>query len=173
MDNTKYILAQPDYMEGIGNIYPIKLKDYDKFQECSKLLYISKGNFIECDNIPLLALIFIYFEQLGLTEEELVISLENLFSLVLKETVKLKTDEKTVWFEINNSDNIINFNNYDVLRSVIMKQNLMHEPKIYKTKLMNQWAEKALKAKQKNAPKITLEDIVSTVSVGCHSIIGI
>jgi len=31
---------------------------------------------------------------------------------------------------------------------------------------MNDWAQKALKAKQKNASKILMEDIITTVSVG-------
>jgi len=48
-----------------------------------------------------------------------------------------------------------------------MKQNLMFEQKIYKTEIVQKWADKAMKAKQKNAPKITFEDMVSTVSVSC------
>lgn len=160
-NSLKHIFAQPEYIEGIGNVYPIKLKDYDEFQECSKLLYISKNNFIECD-IPLLVLLFMSIDQLGLTEKELIISFEKLFSLVVRKPVKLKENEETFWFKIDENNNI-NFYNYDIIRSVIMKQNLMFEPKVYKNKLVQEWANKVLESKSKNSIKITMEDFITTV----------
>jgi hypothetical protein len=169
LNSVKYIFAQPDYIEGIGNVYPIKLKDYDKYQECSKLLYISKNNFVECD-IPLLGLVFLSVEQLNLTEEQLITSFEELFSLVLKKEVKLKDSEDIFWFEIldnnkhkNTINNRINFNNYDILRSIIMKQNLIFEPKVYKNKIVQEWANKVLEARAKSSEKITMEDFITTV----------
>lgn len=160
-NSLKYIFAQPEYIEGIGNVYPVQLKDYDKFQECSNLLYISKNNFLECD-IPLLGLIFMSAEQLGFNEQDLVSTFEKLFSLVLKKPVKSQSNEEMFWFEIDESNNI-SFYNYDVIRSVIMKQNLMFEPKIYKDKLVQEWANKVLESRTKNSVKITIEDFITTV----------
>jgi len=151
----KYLFAQPDYIEGIGNIYPIKLKDYDKFQECSNILYISKNHFTEIDT-PLLALIILIFEKL--------------FSLVLRKNVLLHSNNENIWFQVENKsetkDNtIINFFNYDELRSTIMKQNLIFEQKIYKNKLVQEWANKVLESRSKNSAKISIEDIITTVSI--------
>ena len=83
-------------------------------------------------------------------------------SLVYKE-VQFKSDGKTSWFSIEDQ-NKIDYSNYEKLRLVVMNQNIMIEPKIYKTEIMNKWAQKALIAKQKNAPKITLEDMLTTIS---------
>ncbi len=168
--SLKYIFAHPDSIEGYDedhpiNIYPIKLKDYDKFQECSKLLYITKKHFEE-NPYPLLALVFMSYQQFEMTQEMLIESLSNLFSLVTQMKVGFVSVENKEGFLMDNG-NIISAHNYDVVRELIMKQNLMFEQKIYKSKLMNQWAEKAIKAKQKNAPNISFEDIITTVSVGC------
>lgn len=165
--SLKNIRTQPEFIEGIGDIYPIKIKDYDEFQECSGVLYISKNNFKNCDDIPLLDLIFICAEQLGFKPNELITIFEKLFSLVLQKEVQFKSDGKSSWFGIEDQYKI-DFSNYEKIRSVIMNQNIMIEPKIYKTEIMNKWAQKALKAKQKNAPNITIEDMLSTVSVVCH-----
>ena len=171
MKNLKYLFAQPDYIEGIGNIYPIQLKDYDKFQECSNILYISKNHFAEIDT-PLLALIFLSVEHLGYKPDDLILIFEKLFSLVLRKTVLLHSNNENIWFQTKNKleteteDNIIiNFFNYDELRSTIMKQNLIFEQKIYKNKLVQEWANKVLESRSKNSAKISIEDIITTVSV--------
>lgn len=44
-----------------------------------------------------------------------------------------------------------------------MKQNLLHEPKVFKNKLVQEWAEKTLKARQKNGVKYGIEDVITTV----------
>jgi len=169
VNNLKYLFAQPDYIEGIGNVYPIQLKDYDQFQECSNILYISKNHFAETDT-PLLALIFLSVEHLGYKPDDLILIFEKLFSLVLRKTVLLHSNNENIWFQTKNKleteDNtIINFFNYDELRSTIMKQNLMFEQKIYKNKLIQEWANKVLVSRSKNSAKISIEDIITTVSV--------
>ena len=179
--SLKYLFAQPDYIEiiikdNIENkniiksitIYPIKLKDYEEFSKYSSLLYLSKNHFDESvrDN-SLLELLYLSHSSLGLTTEDFINNLCKLFSIVtLKEVDFIEKDGKIAfWIDENG---FIDQSNYEKVRVIIMKQNLIHEQKVYKTKLMAQWAEKALLAKQKTAPKISLEDIVSTVSVGCH-----
>lgn len=166
MSDLKYIFAQPDYIEGIGNIYPIQLKDYKEFQKCSSILYISKNHFGETDT-PLLALIFLSMEHLGYNNDDLVLLLEKLFSLVLRQPISLFSNDKNFWFQTESEEENtkINFYNYDELRSVIMKQNLMFEQKVYKNPKVQEWANKVLEARSKNSSGITLEDIISTVSV--------
>lgn len=166
----QYIFAQPDYIEGIDKdnpitIYPITLKDHDKFQECSKLLYISKKHFEE-NSYPLLALVFMSYQQFDMSQEELIENLCLLFSMVTNRVVNFFQSENSDGFLLDD-DNIISVQNYEDVRAIIMRQNLMFEQKIYKTELMNKWAAKALLSKQKNASNISMEDVISTVSVGC------
>jgi hypothetical protein len=160
--SLQYYFAQPDYIDNLGEVYPVKLKDYDKFHKYSKILYISKNHFSDT-NISLLNLIFSNVESLGFTMEELIISLENLFSLVLKKTTKLNTLENRCWFQTEDSK-VINVLNYDMIRSIIMKQNLMFEQKVFKNKKVQEWANTVLEAKSKNQPKIGMEEIVTTVA---------
>lgn len=61
--------------------------------------------------------------------------------------------------------NLIDKNNYDQVRSLIMHQNLMNEQKVYKDKLVQEWANKALEAKNRKGIQMTFEDMLSTVSV--------
>lgn len=161
--SLKYIRGKPDFVEGVGDIYPVKIKDYDDFNEVSYLLNISKEHFTVSD-LPLLKLIIFYASSGGFDLESMVKDYEKLFSIVLRKkvifTIKVNGDFKFVIDEFQN----INCDNYDEVREIIMKQNLIFAPKVYKNKLVQQWAEKALQAKMKNAPKITMEDMLSTIS---------
>lgn len=163
MSSLKYIFAQPDYIETVGNIYPIRLKDYEIFQECSKILYISRNHFVETD-IPLLNLIFLSSEYLGFSIENLIKIFEDLFSLALRDEVSIYIEDDIFYFKSKNNK-IINTLNYDKIRSIIMKQNLMFEQKVYKNPKVQEWANKAIEAKAKDSPKISIEDIITTVSI--------
>jgi hypothetical protein len=142
-------------------IYPIKLKDYDRFEECSKLLYLSKQHF-EAENIPLLVLLFASYKQLQMTIEEIIESFTTLFSLVTHKEVQFMSSENYEGFIIDNA-NIISTHNYETIREIIMKQNLMFEQKIYKNPIIQEWANKVIMARQKKNAKITLEDMITTV----------
>jgi len=163
VDGLKYIFAQPEFIDGVGNVYPIQLRNYNEFQSCSKILYVSKNHFSNID-IPLLTLIFISAEYLGFTNKELADVFKRLFSLVLRESVKIRTNNNLLWYEVGNNGKIDAIN-YDIVRSIIMRQNLLFEQKVYKNPKVQEWANKALEARVKNAPKISIEDMVTTVSV--------
>lgn len=165
MDNLKQIFAQPEYIDGIGNVYPIQLKDYYNFHKCSHILYLSKNHYAETD-VPLLALIFLSAEYIGYTSDELTSNFEKLFSLVLKKDIRLFSNDEIFWFQPKDENSIkIDFYNYDILRSVIMRQNLMFEQKVYKNPKVQEWANKVLESKIKDQPKIGMEEIITTVSV--------
>ena len=161
----KYIFAKPDYVENVGDVYPILLKDYDRFQEVSKILYISKKHFVETE-LPLLVLIQFNAQHLGFEDQELYLSLEELFSIVMRDEVKfhIEPNSKTIYF-LSKDGGIIDFSNYDIVRSIIMRQNLIFEQKVYKNPKMQEWANKILETRQKNSSNISIEDIISTVSV--------
>jgi hypothetical protein len=170
MEKLKYIFAQPNYIDGFDKdnpivIYPVRLKDYDKFTEVSHLLYISKNHFEE-NEYPLLALVFMCMQQLNLTQEEIIKKLEDTFSIVTRKEVIFVSDEKhKIEGFIIDGKNIITVQNYEQVREIIMKQNLMFEQKVYKNKLVQEWANKVLESRAKNSAKISIEDIITTVSV--------
>lgn len=154
-----HILGLPQYVEGVGDVHPVRIKEYDEFHECSYPLYYSKAHFKTQDDYPLLDLIVF-----GSGDNNITSVLENLFSLVLKKKVYFVSTENQYGFVIDDH-NVINSLNYDQLRSTIMKQNILFEQKVYENPLVQQWAEKVMKAKSKNAAKIGIEEMLSTVSV--------
>jgi hypothetical protein len=157
------IRGLPVYFEGVGNVYPILMEDYDEFHEVCSPLYISKGFFNEVD-IPLLSLVFISYPEIETTE--LIDKFCRLFSLVLRKEVTTRINpEDSALIGFCAESCFISNHNYEELRLLIMKQNLLKERKIYKNKLVAEWAELARKAKERNQPKISIEDIVTTVKV--------
>ncbi|KAA9007387.1 hypothetical protein F4V43_02550 [Paenibacillus spiritus] len=161
-ESSNLIFGRPDYIEGVGLVYPIRLKDYDRFQEVSSVLYYSKKHFgEEYDSFYLLDLIV-----LGLREDSIIHSLQDIFRIVCRnpDVTFYWVSDSEYGFKIDENHEI-NRSNYEIVRAVIMHQNIMIEQRVYKSKLAQEWAEKALKAKSKNGVKILFEDIVSTVSV--------
>lgn len=164
--SLKYIFAQPEYVvcddkKNPLPIHPIKLKDYNKFQECSSLLYLSKSHFQDID-YPLLALVFMAKEQLRLTFEEMVEKFTDLFSLITRKEVQFISVDGVEGFLVGNV-NLISVQNYEPIRAIIMKQNLMFEQKVYKDPIVQEWANKVLMARQKNSTNISIEDFITTV----------
>jgi hypothetical protein len=154
-----HILAKPQLVEDAGYIYPIRLKDWDEFEDNCNPLLITKKHFQIEEDIPLLDLLIF-----GINDEQIIGNLETIFKLVLRvEQVSFIYDDERYCF-IANENSIIHSQNYEEVRRIILEQNLLFEPKVYKDPLMQKWAEKVLEARRKNAPNITLEDKVSTIA---------
>jgi hypothetical protein len=163
--DTKYIFAKPDYIEGIGNIHPIKLKDHDEFLECSSFLYFSKNHFAEdYRELPLLQLILF-----GLGKEiveQLIVTMGKMFALTLCKKVNFfMIDKDTYGFVSEDQSCMINADNYEELRQLTMRQNLMFEQKVYKDKIVQNMMNKVFEQRAKNSIKMEFEDMISTVSV--------
>ena len=164
------IWGLPEEVNGIGNIYPVKMIDYDRFNSVSNYLRYAKGHFQlpkgDSSKIPLLDLLLHFFR-----EDEIDKKLCILFSIILRSEVSFMTNGEDYYFqseEVEEDGKIIyhciNRDNYDEFRQVVMKQNLIHEPKVYKNKMVQQWAEKVLNARNKNSANIEVEDMITTVS---------
>lgn len=163
MSELRFILGLPKQVEVAGYIHPIKIKDYDLFSEHSFILQVNKNVFTEqLHEIPLLDLLVFGLEEM---KEEInpIRSLETVFSLVLREKVTYISDEFSHAF-ISESGSVINSQNYDEVREVIMENEIIFEPKVFKNKMVQEWANKVMKAKAKNN-KITLEEQISVVQI--------
>ena len=158
--STNNIFHKPIYIKRFGNVYPIQVGDWEKFESCLNVLMISKKH-IEVtvdEDIALLHRIV-----LGLQDDEINKALCKLFNLISK-TDSFKLDSDHYHF-INDESQRVDFENYDEIRNTIFNQNILFEPKVYKDPLMQQWANKVLEARSKNAANITMEDMVTTVAV--------
>jgi hypothetical protein len=160
--SLNYILSKPINVEDVENIYPIQLKDWDEFDECANILLYSRKHFKEDVDYPLLTLIVYAIQE---NREPIVTALETVFKLCFRtDNVLFFEDEFTNSFYFAVDNFTVDVFNYDLVREVIMKQNLLFEPKIYKDPLMQAWANKVLESRSKNATDMSLEDRVSTVA---------
>jgi hypothetical protein len=155
------IFGSPIEIEGLGLVYPVKLKNWDKFEKNIQPITFSKKHFETNQDMPLLDML-IY----GFMSDEIVNSLCEIFNIVLKsKEFSIEPDGNNGFVFINENKQIINSQNYEELRKVILSQNIIFEPKIYKNPALQKWAEKVLKTRSKNSPNVTLEDMLSTISV--------
>lgn len=161
-----------------GDVYPIKVKDYKRFNKYTK--YISFGAKhlgVKEDSDLLKGLIGLVLRDMNgdidiKTHQELVYSnlykifeeLEELFSLVTRKQIKMNKEVETNYV-FTSSDNsvVISDYNFNEVRKVILKQNLLHEPKIYEHELTRKWAEKVKKARLKKNPPTPFSEIINIV----------
>jgi hypothetical protein len=155
------LFGEPFFIEGIGNVYPIRLIDWEKFESVIPVILQSEKHFETNGEFPLLDILI-----RGISDEVIVKSLEIIFQLALRnDDIKFVVyDFDKYKFQIDD-EHSITVDNFPLIRNVIMQQNILFEPKIYKNKEVQKWAEKVLAARGKNAPNITMEDMLSTVSV--------
>lgn len=161
MSSTKYIFGKPEHVNGVGDVHFIKLKNYDEFLECSNYLYINKNHFTdEFKDHYLLDLLIFAFQDQNVVED-----LVKMFSLVLQTEVTFSVNDKHEIVFITTDNGLIDKFNYDNLRQIIMRQNLMFEQKVYKDKIVQAYMHKVFEAKAKSGIKLEFEDKISTVSV--------
>jgi hypothetical protein len=168
------IFNKPKMLPSIGQVYPVLMKDYDDFMECSNVLSLSYQHFdirevaklLESDEgeIKLLDLVILAARESN-TFDETMETLNQVFSIVLKQKIVHDFGEFGIYFRDEKNNYLIDRFNYDEVRSTIMHQNIIFEPKIFKDKLVAQWAEMALKQRAKNSVDISIEDMLTTISV--------
>lgn len=157
-------------------VYPISIKDYDKFIKYANYLTISRKQLNLADesellrNVIIISIASINNGSIDLTDNNSIICMNKvlndlceLFTILTRVKLKHKIS-KNGGFEFVGEGIVIDDNNYDNLRDVALKISLLKEPKVFKDKLTQKWYNKALIAKQKNQPNLELEDIITIVS---------
>ncbi|MFS1518500.1 hypothetical protein V1503_18865 [Bacillus sp. SCS-151] len=172
MSTLQDIFAKPIEIKDIGSLHPIKMIDYDTFIECSNILLLNSNNF----DVDKVKEIHDYHEELKLLDimtlelgregflPTMLKLLSRLFSIVLQKKMKFGNGHKGVHFYSKDSTTIINRDNYEEIRKTILQQNLLFEPKVYKDKLVQEWAKMVLDQRAKNSIKMTTEDSITTIA---------
>lgn len=167
MESVKYIFAEPETVGDIS-IHPVQMKHYDEFMNVANILTISYDHFdmeaiketFNGETIKLLDLILLNYMQSK--QEEVAVNLfTKMFSFVCKQ--KIEYDPNHMAFFIEDTDFAIDRDNYDQIREIILRQNLIFTPPVYKNELMREWAELALQARAQSALKFTTEDMITTI----------
>ena len=168
------IFNRSKFIDGIGHIHPIQMKHYDTFMNMANILTISYNHFDVKDEykneVKLLDLLVYQFAQLP-NKYETFEMMCKLLSIILRKKVRYYFEEEPFLFYFYSEnkkkelDSIITRDNYDELRLVIMEQNLLFEPKVYKNKVKQEWAEMVLKSRAKNSVDMDIEDMITTIAV--------
>lgn len=166
--DLELLANEPCIIDANCTIYPILVKHYNKFIMYSGYLTISKKKLnIESDLLSSIIMLFIQAknEQNMDTSTNMKCVLgdfEMLFSIITHKDIK--GEIRNGKFRFIGDGVIIDDNNYETVREVIMKMSLISEPKVFEDKITEKWYYKALIAKRKNSPNLELGDIVTIVT---------
>jgi len=154
------IFQEPLEFNGVGKIYPIQLKYWDEFEGYLQILMLNDSHFEEDANQSLLYKLV----NMGVQNPAIIIGLQNIFNLITRtSTFQFNWDLDVLLF-VNEEKQFINEFMYDELRKIVLHQNILIEPKVFKNKMVQEWAEKVLKARQKESANVTLEDMITSVA---------
>lgn len=171
--SVKNIFNKPEIITGVGEIHSVLMKDYDEFMDISNILTYNYEHFnIESikkelnvdEEIKLLDLLSIYLSHSD-QENKAFKNLARLFTMVLHKEIHYETNEYIgLYFTSKDKKTVIDRSNYDQVRKIIMKQNVIIEPPIIKNDIVREWVEAAINARAKNSVDIRMEDMITTVA---------
>lgn len=160
------------------SIYPIKVKDWNKFGNYIYYFILSKKHYGIKEEDSLLEAVFVnnVLQRNGGKPPETKEADELLSNFVLSEMCKvfeLITNIKGISFIYNKGYKfvsedkvIIDDNNFDDIRKIVLSQNILFEPIIYESKFQQKWAEKVKRGRTKNNKGIGFEEIINIVRCG-------
>lgn len=168
-------------------LYPIKVIDWEYFQKYIPYLTYSKEHYehIGIKDIESLLKIIILQDissKLKLIKESNR-DIEGIEKLLIKQTLDdicgmlnmITHKDYNVDYELltnniysfkNKEGQIIDDENFNEIRQIVLKQNLLFEPIIYESKFKQQWAESVKRGRAKKSKNISLADIISIVREG-------
>lgn len=171
-DTTNLLFNEPCYIEGLGSVYPISVKEYKKFQTYVQYIMFSKKHLNLSDEITLLNGLIVMMSGAkcknpnNLTELNQKIfdtlnEITELFSMLTKKDLMYEIKNNGYIFKDKDGEININDGNFETFRQVVLTMNLLKEPKIFEDKLYEKMYYSAIKANRK--PGASLDDIIVTV----------
>ena len=164
----------PEEIEGIGSVYPVSIVEWEEFSKLAQrfLLYsydMIKYKFKIEQEIPMLDFLFATILQSETEEGRIkgIEELQQLFSIVLKEKVKAYYDtQSNEWIlVVGENKGEINRLNFDSLKSVFLRQNLLFEPLIANNDVAQQIIDDAIKRMSRQGEEVDLESMIASISV--------
>ena len=84
----------------------------------------------------------------------------DMFTMICHENIKFNYDDSLGYCFCNmKNDILISDKNFNHIRKIILQQNLLREPKVYKDKLVQEWEEKAIRAKSRLNKSLDIYEI--------------
>ena len=162
-----------------GYIYPISVNDYRKeFNKYTVYLIHNKKTLGLPQEVSLMdGLIYVVskviIQQKKMDDKDawlyVLNQMSDLFSLVTKKEIipkicKNNDNSESVFFSDKEETVKIDSKNFNAIKQIILKMNLLKESRYYEREIDKIWEEKAMLARQKNNPKLELGEIMLIVS---------
>ena len=148
-------------------LYPIKVKDYEEYLTYATYLIFSKKHLgIEkIKELDLLNVLIVQMAKAKDSEQTVLLEVCRLFSMLTHRNITWRISFENGYEFIDDEQTlIINKDNFNRIRTTVLKMTLLKEPKIFERETDKKWYEKALKAREKNNPNLELGEIVLVVS---------
>lgn len=154
----KDYLGQTEIVDGI-ELFPISVLDWEEFSEVASKYLLYGYNFINYRLKPekkmklfdlVVSIIANEVVENKDYEGKAIKHFERIFELVTKRKATFKMDERKHWGVEIEDVGVINQHNYDSIREVIMRQNLMFEPLIVEDEYTQKLIDKAVKVRNKS-----------------------
>lgn len=170
MSSLDHIFGKPKKINELGNIYPVRVKDWEAFEDVANILLMGHDHITLNDESKDIFLLDKVALAYGYEHPHVIDDLCEIFRIVLRvDKVDFRAIKDEDYYFISDKEHLITRYNYDDVRKVIMTQNLLFEPKVYSDPLLQEWAEMTMKAREKKANPngkkgTTLEDMISTLA---------
>lgn len=154
----KDYLGKSEVVDGI-ELFPISVLDWEEFNTVGGKFLLYGYNFINYRLKPkkkmklfdlVISLVASAIVEENDIEGQAIKDLERLFELVTKRPATLKMNKQGYWFVEIEETGVINQHNYDAIREVIMRQNLMFEPLIVEDEYTQKVIDKAVKTRNRS-----------------------
>lgn len=153
-------------------LYPIKAKEYEEFLKYAKYLIFSKKHLgiDKIQDVDLLNALIVMLSSskqgANLENEMLTTLLElcTLFTMLTRKEIMYYVVNDGYEFRDEEGSIKINKDNFNRIRTTVLKMTLLTEPKIYEREIDRKWDEKAKIAHSKNSPSLEFGEIVLVVS---------
>ena len=164
----KDYLGKSEIVDGI-EIFPISVLDWEEFNEVGAKYLLYGYNFIKYRLKPqkkmklfdlVISLVATEVIEKQDAECQAIKDLERLFELVTKHTATLMTDSHGHWYVEIKDVGVINQHNYDAIREVIMRQNLMFEPLIVEDEYTQKVIDKAVRVRNKTGGEFDFQSML-------------
>lgn len=171
------VISDVPYMENSLKLYPIKVNEWKHFLNYTQYLMFSKKHYGIDKKTSFLQTIvsnfvLFYNDNIFPEGEELKLKLINkvlkeicgLFTIVCRESIIFDFSKELGYCFLNsNRELLISDKNFNHVRKIILQQNLLKEKKIYEDKLVQEWDEKASRAKARKNPQLDICEIKNIV----------
>lgn len=168
LDMIKDYLGKSEIVDGI-ELFPISVLDWEEFSEVGSKYLLYGYNFINYRLKPqkkmklfelVISIIATEVLEKQDTDCKAIKNFERMFELVTKRKSTLEMDDRGHWGVVIEDTGVVNQHNYDAIREVIMRQNLMFEPLIVEDEYTQKLIDKAVKVRNKSGGEFDFQSML-------------